>query len=108
MKTRTPPLSFALAAVSFASGITGKWSATIPGRKAGQTTTVSFKQDSVKLTGHISAPQGDRPIPEEGKVAGESQRGKQTYSGAVSGGEIKFKREGGQAQPREFAAERAR
>ena len=103
MKTRTPPLSFALAAVSFASGITGKWSATIPG----QTATVSFKQDSVKLTGHFSAQQSDRQIPEKGPDAGESQRGKQTYTGAVSGSEIKFKREGGQGQPREFAAEGA-
>jgi len=37
----------------------------------------------------------------------ESQRGKQTYTGTVSGSEIKFKREGGQGQPREFTAKKA-
>ena len=107
MKIKTLLLSFALAAISFAAGSTGKWSATIPGREAGQTTTVSFKHDSVKLTGHFSAQESDRQIPEKGTDAVESQRGKQTYTGAVSGGEIKFKREGGQGQPREFNAKKA-
>ena len=103
MKIKTLLLSFALAAISFAAGSTGKWSATIPG----QTATVSFKHDSVKLTGHFSAQESDRQIPEKGTDAVESQRGKQTYTGAVSGSEIKFKHEGGQGQPREFSAEGA-
>jgi hypothetical protein len=36
----------------------------------------------------------------------ETQRGKRTYTGMISGSEIKFKREGGQA-PQEFTAKRA-
>jgi len=113
MTTKTFILSFALAAISFAADITGKWSATVPGRKGDQTTTFTFKQDGDKLTGSIAAQQGDRPI-SEGKIGGdtvsfvvESQRGKQTYTGTVSGSEIKFKREGGQGQPREFTAKKA-
>jgi hypothetical protein len=60
----------------------------------------------------VTGRQGERPI-SEGKVTGdtisfsvESQRGKQTYTGTISGGEIKFKRSGGQGQPREFTAKK--
>lgn len=113
MNTKTLLLSLALAAVSFAADITGKWSASVPGRKGDQTTTFTFQQDGDKLTGSMSAQQGDRPI-SEGKVTGdtvsfvvESQRGKQTYTGAITASEIKFKRDGGQGQPREFTAKKA-
>ena len=53
--------------------------AAAPGRNGDQATTFTFKQDG----------------------------GKQTYTGAVSGSEIKCKREGGQGQPREFNAKKA-
>ena len=75
MKIKTILFSFALAAISFAADVTGKWTAKVPG-------------DSVSF-------------------AVEGQRGKQTYTGAVSATEIKFKREGGQGQPREFGSKRA-
>ena len=114
MKIKTLLLSFALAAISFAAEVTGKWMTKVPGQNGEQETTFALKQDGDKVAGTVTSPRGDRPI-SEGKVTGdtvsfvvESQRGKQTYTGAVSGSEIKFKREGGQGQPREFAAEGAR
>ena len=101
MKIKTLLLSLALAAISFAADVTGKWMAKVPG------------QNGDTVTGTVTSPRGDRPI-SEGKVTGdtvsfvvESQRGKQTYTGAVSGSEIKFKREGEQGQPREFTAKKA-
>jgi hypothetical protein len=113
MKTKSLLLSIALAAVSFAADISGKWMAKVPGQNGDQETTFAFKQEGDKLTGTVTNPRGDRPIT-EGKVSGdtvtfatESQRGKQTFTGTVSGSEIKFKREGGQGQPREFVAKRA-
>ena len=113
MKIKTLLLSFALAAISFGADVTGKWMAKVPGQNGEQETTFALKQDGDKVTGTVTSPRGDRPI-SEGKVTGdtvsfvvESQRGKQTYTGAVSGSEIKFKREGGQGQPREFTAKKA-
>jgi hypothetical protein len=103
----------ALAAISLAADITGKWTAMVPGRSGEQETTFTFKQDGAALTGAMSSPRGERPI-SEGKVEGdavsfavETQRGKQTYKGTISGGEIKFKREGGPGQAREFTAKKS-
>ena len=105
--------ALALSSLAFAADITGKWTAKVPGRKADTETTFTFKQTGEKLTGTISAGQGDRPIA-DGAVTGdtvgftvENQRGKQTYRGTIAGDEIKFKREGGQGQPREFTAKKA-
>jgi hypothetical protein len=113
MKTTTLLLSITFAAVSFAADVTGKWMAKVPGQNGEQETTFALKQDGDKLTGTVTSPRGERPIT-EGKVSGdtvsfvvESQRGKQTYTGAVAGGEIKFKRAGGQGEPREFTAKKA-
>jgi len=112
MKLTTFLLSFTLAAVSFAADVTGKWMAKVPGQNGEQETTIALKQDGDKVTGTVTGPRGERPI-SEGKVSGdtvtfvvESQRGKQTFTGTVSGSEIKFKREGGQGQPREFTAKK--
>ena len=98
---------------AFAADVTGKWTAMVPGRNGEQQTTFTLKQQGDILTGTVSGRQGERPIA-EGKVTGDtitfsvdSQRGKQTYTGKISGGEIQFKREGGQGQPREFTAKRA-
>ena len=61
---------------------------------------ISFAADATgKWTANVT---GDSE-----SFAVESQRGEQTYTGAVSATEIKFKREGGQGQPREFVAKRA-
>jgi hypothetical protein len=116
MRSRTFSLllgGFALAAVSFAADITGKWTAQVPGRNGDQENTFNFKQDGEKLTGTVTRPQGEVTIT-DGKVSGdtvtfsiETQRGKQTFSGTISGGELKLKREGGQGQAREFVAKKA-
>ena len=87
--------------------------AKIPARNGGEAreTTFLFKVDGDKLTGTMSGGQGEMAIT-EGKVTGDSvsfsittERGKRTYTGTISGSEIKFKREGGQ-QPQEFTAKR--
>ena len=103
----------ALTAVGFAADVTGKWTAMVPGRNGEQATTFTLKQDGGQLTGTVVSPRGETTI-SEGKVSGdtlsftvETQAGKQTYTGTVSGAEIKFKREGGPGQPREFVAKRA-
>jgi hypothetical protein len=113
MTIKTLSLLLALAAVSFAADITGKWTAMVPGRNGEQEATFAFKQEGDKLSGTMSRQQGDAPI-SEGKVSGdtvsftvETQRGKRTYSGTVSGGTIKFKTEGGQGPAREFTAKKA-
>jgi hypothetical protein len=109
-----------LAAAALAADVSGKWVAQVPGRE-GQTreTTFTFKAEGGQLTGAMSGRQGrENPI-SEGKISGDTisfvvamERGgntvKQTYTGTVSGDEIKFKREGGQGQPREFTAKRAK
>lgn len=113
--TRTLLLLLAFVVASFAADVSGKWTAQVPGRD-GETreTTLNLKADGDKLTGTITGRQGDNPI-SEGKITGntisfvvETQRGKQTYTGTISGDEIKFKREGGQGPAREFTAKRAK
>ena len=111
---------FVLTAGALAADLGGKWVAQIPGRDGqARETTFNFKVDGDKLTGTVSGRQGrDNPIA-EGKVSGDTvtfvvamERGgetvKQTYTGKIAGDEIKFKREGGQGQPREFTAKRAK
>ncbi|MBL8293488.1 MAG: hypothetical protein JNN08_16695 [Bryobacterales bacterium] len=104
---------FALAIASLAADVTGKWTAMVPGRNGDQETTFTLKQDGDKLTGSMTSPRGERQI-SEGKVTGDSisfkvetQRGKFTYTGTVSGSEIKFKRQGDQGEPREFTAKKS-
>jgi hypothetical protein len=113
-KTLTTLLGFLLlAAVAFAADVTGKWTAMVPGRDGEQAATFTFKQEGDKLTGTFTRPQGELPLA-DGKVSGdtisftvETQRGKQNYTGTISGTEIKFKREGGPGPAREFVAKRA-
>lgn len=103
---------------ALAADITGKWTAQVPGRGGeARETTFTFKVVGDKLEGSISGRQGrENPIA-DGKISGDTvtftvtmTRGdnsiKQNYTGTVSGNEIKFKREGGQGQPREFTAKR--
>lgn len=100
---------------ALAADISGKWTAQVPGRGGEpQETTFTFKVDGGALTGMMVVPQGERPL-SEGKVSGDSvsfavetQRGKMQYTGTVTGDEIKFKREGGQGQAREFVAKRVK
>lgn len=109
-----------LATVALAADPSGKWTAQVPGRD-GQTReqVYNFKAEGDKLTGTVTFGQaGETPIA-DGKVNGDSisfsitrefggNSIKWTYSGAVAGDEIKFKREGGQGPAREFVAKRAK
>jgi len=111
-------LVFAIGAV--AADIAGKWTAQVPGRQGqARETTFNFKVDGDKLTGTMSGGQGGEIAIADGKVSAETvtftvtmERGgntvKQIYTGKIAGDEIQFKREGGQGQPREFTAKRAK
>lgn len=102
-----------LAATALAADVAGKWVGQAPRGDQTVETTFTFKVDGDKLTGTVAAAGGDAMAIEDGKVMGDtlsfsvtSPRGKRTYTGKVSGAEIKFKREGGQGS-QEFAAKRA-
>jgi len=109
----------ALSVIALAADATGKWTAQVPGRD-GQTReqTFNLKAAGDQLTGTVTAGQaGEAPI-SEGKVSGDTISFKLTrefggntitwtYTGAVSADQIKFKREGGPGEPREFTAKRA-
>jgi hypothetical protein len=113
-------LSLLLGLAALAADINGKWVAQVPGRE-GQTreTTFTFKVAGETVTGSMSGMQ-DQQIPiSDGKLVGDAltfvvsmERGGNTmkfnYSGTVAGDEIKLKRDGGQGQPREFVAKRAK
>jgi len=107
----------ALTFVCAAADVTGKWVAQVPGRE-GQTreTVFDLKADGEKLTGTMSGRGEPAPIA-DGKVSGETisftvtrefggNTMKWTFTGKVAGDEMKMKREGGQGEPREFAAKR--
>lgn len=115
MKIYSTLAFLALSVVSLASDVTGKWTAQVPGRQGAATETIfNFKADGAALTGSVSGRQGDQPIA-EGKIDGdtitfvrETQRGKQTFTGTVSGDEIKFKRSMGTGEPQSFVAKRVK
>jgi hypothetical protein len=107
-------------AADAAGGVTGKWTAQVPGRD-GQTrdVTFNFKTAGDKLTGTMSGRQGDVEI-SDGKVKGDevsfdvtmTMQGnamKMTYKGKVAGDEIKFTRQReGADQSQEFTAQRVK
>ena len=111
-------LMLLLATAVFAADVTGKWTAQVPGR-GGQTMeqTFTFKSSGSELTGTVTGFQGNENPISNGKVDGDNisfdvkvsfggNEIVQKYSGAVSGSEIKFKREGGRG-PIEFTAKKA-
>jgi hypothetical protein len=109
-------LTFTLALWS--ADISGKWTAQVPGRSGNmRDVTFMFKASGEGLTGTMSGRNGDIPIA-DGRVSGDSisfsvtqefggNSVKQTFSGKVTGGEIMFKREGGQGEPIQFVAKKA-
>ena len=101
----------------WSADISGKWTAQVPGRN-GQMREVTFTLTASgdSLTGTMSGRNGDIPIA-DGKISGDTvsfsvtqDRGgntvKQTFTGKATGGEIKFKREGGQGEPIQFVAKK--
>jgi len=108
-------LTFTLALWS--ADISGKWTAQVPGRPGNmRDVTFMFKASGENLTGTMSGRNGDVPIA-DGRVSGDivsfsvtqefgGNSVKQTFNGKVTGGEIMFKREGGQGEPIQFVAKR--
>jgi len=91
-----------LAVSALAADISGQWKAefTLPDGSARQN-TMNFKQDGDKLTGTVAGQMGEAEI-RDGKVSGDTvsfyvmrnfgdNEMKLTYTGQVSGSEIKFK-----------------
>lgn len=94
----TAALAILLSVVAVAADISGKWKAefTTPDGTA-RVNTFTFKVDGGKLTGTVAGGQDETPI-QNAKIAGdeisftaERPFGTFTYSGKVSGNEIKFK-----------------
>jgi adenine-specific DNA methylase len=91
---------FATAALSFGADIDGKWLAKTEGPNGAREVTMNFKADGAKLTGTISARQGDVEI-QDGKVDGDNisfsvvrkmqdRELKTDYKGVLKGGELKL------------------
>ena len=122
MKSRLILLSVLLgiAFAVWASDVTGKWTALVPGRDGQmRETTFNLKVEGEKLTGTVSGRQGDVPI-SDGKVKGDDisftvtqsfggNEVKSNYKGKVAGDEIKLTRtREGSDQSLEIVAKRAK
>lgn len=101
--------------------VDGKWTGEIQGGRGPQAVTFVFKTDGGKTTGTYQGARGGEVALDNVSVSGNTitfsrkqmgRGGEVTvkYTGAVSGDEIKFKREvvGGQGMPQEFTAKRAK
>lgn len=121
MRTKTILMGILIAVSALAGDVTGKWTATMQGRKGGAPREVvyNFKADGEKLTGTTTGMGGAEVQLSDGKVKGEDisfttkveMNGNSmvmTYKGKIAGDEIKFTqtREGSD-QGREFTAKRA-
>ena len=121
MILRSIACTLALAGALLAANVTGKWTATVPGRD-GQTREVTYnlKADGNTLTGTIPGRGGQEIQITDGKIEGDTITFKtkmefngntmvMNYTGKVEGDTIKFtqKREGGEQPPREYTAKRA-
>jgi hypothetical protein len=106
----------AFAITAFAADVTGKWMATLEGRRGPQELTFNLTQSGNSLTGTVTTQAGEQQI-SDGKVDGDNisfvvsfeARGntiKQEYKGTMSGNEIKFTRSGGRGNPVEFTAKK--
>ena len=91
-------LALLLSVAAVAADLTGKWKAEFTTPDGTQrVNTFTFKVDSGKLTGTVAGTQDETPI-QNAKINGdeisftaERPFGTFTYSGKVSGNEIKFK-----------------
>jgi len=107
-----------LALALWAADVSGKWTAQVPGRSGNmREVTFTLTASGKTLTGTMSGRNGDIQIA-DGKIDGDTisfsvtqdfggNSVKQTFTGKATGGEIKFKREGGQGEPIEFVAKKA-
>jgi hypothetical protein len=121
MKFRAIVLSMLLTSLAFAADVTGKWTASQPGRNGTREVTYNFKADGDKLTGTTTGFQGQELPITDGKVTGDTisfttkvefngNSFVMSYKGKISDDEIKFsvQREGGDQPAREFTAKRAK
>ena len=108
-----------LATTLVAADVTGKWSAQVPGR-GGETREqiYNLKANGAVLTGTVEGMGEPAPIA-DGTVDGDNvsftmtrefngNQMKWTFTGTVSGDEMKLKRAGGRGEPREFTAKRVK
>jgi hypothetical protein len=110
---------FAVAGLALAQAkVDGKWSAEIQGGRGPQMLTLTLKNDGGKLTGTVEGGRGGAIPIEEGTVSGNTLKFKMkqmgrggevvfTYTGTISGDEIKFTRQAEGGMPQEFTAKRA-
>jgi hypothetical protein len=107
-------LLLAALGIMLAADVSGKWTGEVPGRQQTAAATFVFKVDGDKLTGTMTGPQGREIALQDGKVSGDqisfSTQGGQAkilFQGTVAGDTIKMTRtrEGGQG--REFTLKRA-
>ena len=107
-----------LLSVPALADITGKWTAAIDTQIGVQNYTYEFKVDGEKLTGRAKSQFGDTVIT-EGTVKGDQlffvenldfqgEPLRITYTGKVTGEEIKFTRKVGDVATEEFVAKRAK
>ena len=89
------------AVTAFAADLTGKWTATVETPRGTQDLTFDFHVDGATLTGKVTSPRGESDIT-DGKIDGANvsfavkveangQTRVTTYSGTLSGDELKLK-----------------
>lgn len=111
-------LGLALSATAFAADPSGKWTATFDTQIGQQNYTYEFKLEGDKLTGTATSQNGKSTIT-EGKVTGDTitfvenldYQGnalRVTYTGKLSGDEIKFTRNVADLATEELTAKRAK
>jgi hypothetical protein len=108
----------ALALSAYAADISGQWTATFNTQVGEQTYTYTFKVDGEKLTGTAKSANGETEI-QNGVVKGDDvsfvenldyqgQKLVITYTGKVSGDEIKFTRDVAGAAKEDLVAKRVK
>ena len=108
----------AAAALLCAADVSGKWTATFETQIGTQNYTYEFKVDGEKLTGTAKSQFGQGPIV-DGTVKGDQiafvenldfqgQQVQITYTGKITGDEIKFTRKVGDFATEELVAKRAK
>jgi hypothetical protein len=113
-----PVLALGLAISAWAADITGQWTATFNTQVGEQHYTYTFKVDGEKLTGTAKSDNGTVAI-ENGTVKGDDvsfvenldyqgQKLAITYTGKISGDEIKFTRDVAGAAKEDLVAKRVK
>jgi hypothetical protein len=110
--------AFSLALSTLAADISGQWTATFSTQIGDQHYTYTFKVDGEKLTGTAKNDNGETQI-HDGSVKGDDvkfvedldfqgQKIAITYTGKISGDEIKFTRQVGDFATEELVAKRVK